>query len=150
MESALKNVLGKNNREEIIVLELKKAGITVAAKEKGSFPTYGKLGNFCFYRGPWYWLAVGDVPLDVAKVLYADSQHRSHLSVAGFNSKARPDDLRSYSQHKRRSANTDKYIWAKPQTLPGGSIDYFIPYYGITSLEALVFFAETLKKHQLI
>ena len=142
--------MGCSDREEQIALELREAGITLAMKEKSLFPSYGKLGYFDFFRGPWYWLAVGEIPLTVAQELYDRPDTRPYLSVAGLNDKARPDDRLSGAGRKHDRGNPDIYVWAKPKTLANGLSGYFVPFYGITSPEALAFFVQTLKKHHLV
>lgn len=142
--------MGRSDREELIKKELLQAGITVAKKDNSLFPTFGRLGQYDFFRGPWYWLAVGDLPLEVAQKLFTDSELRPFLSVSGLNNKARPDDRRSAASRKKHSPEDDIYVWAKPKTLSSGKKGYFIPFIGITSLDALNFFVQTLKEHQLV
>lgn len=135
------NIAGSCHREETIKEELTKAGVEIKEKALKMFPTYGELGKFSFFRGSFYWLVRGDVPLEIAKGIYRNAKFRKNISVVGLNNKARPDDL-------KRGAK--KYVWAERRTKPDKSFEWVIPFYCVTSQEALDYFVTVLKENSLV
>lgn len=141
MKSLLPNICGSDLREQIERDELIKVGVEVKEKERGIFKTYGKLGNFLFHRGPTYWLVIGDVPLGIAEDIYNNKEFRPYIMVVGLSENARPTDIR------KRSAD---YVWAQKRFLNNKSFQWVIPFYGISSIDALSFFISVLRSNSLV
>jgi len=112
--------------DKIVVRELRRAGIdAVPAQQQdgevnatvgGALP-----GGIYLHRAWYYWVAVGKVPMDVAKELYA---HPSRDSIRAGGDCTCPDPVGSY-------VSSDGYVGT----------------YHIDDLLGLYVFAETVKRH---
>ncbi len=81
------NLAGDIACNEYVKLELDLAGIDIVEKaERGEVPSSfsGKLGDFEFSRAWYYWVVVGNVPLNLAKDMYHGSEEgKKYVRVAG-------------------------------------------------------------------
>jgi hypothetical protein len=85
----MRNVAGDKNSDLEIRLELERARIPVVERaEPFKHPEVaqtatGNLPGFTLSRNWYYWVVVGNVPLEVAKELYADPVGRTDVRVDG-------------------------------------------------------------------
>lgn len=84
------NLAGITDADRQIGYELTFSGIPIVdatAKEakhsEVPFTDAGQLGGFRFLRGWVYWSVTGNLPLEVAEMLYADTVGRTDVRVAG-------------------------------------------------------------------
>jgi len=80
------NLAGSIASDAYVKLELDLAGIPAEKSEKYGEPGTcfkGRLGEYTFERAWRYWMVSGPVPLDKAKIMYADEEGKSSVRVAG-------------------------------------------------------------------
>lgn len=90
----MKNLAGVPDCDDYIRMELKKARIPAIDGERVNhevaysvtgrlaFP-YHPFGAFSFRRAWYYWVAIGDMPVALAKELYADPIGKTDIRVSG-------------------------------------------------------------------
>lgn len=83
----MQNLAGHKQATEICTLELRRCGIEIVKESEPigepKAMVSGRLGQFRFRRAWYYWVVDGDVPLDVARELYADPIGATDIRVAG-------------------------------------------------------------------
>lgn len=83
----VKNLAGDENCDTYIKRELERARIDIHGKPRssGEVPStlYGKIGHIEFTRAWSYWIARGDVPLDIALKLYEYPVGKTDIRVDG-------------------------------------------------------------------
>jgi len=87
----------KESCDRIIRQELTRCGIEIVeggADGNGEVPATvtGKLGNLTFTRAWYYWVVKGNVPIEVARELYADVVGKTDIRVNGNCVCPSPDD----------------------------------------------------------
>jgi hypothetical protein len=92
----MKNLAGDENCDAHIERELTRCGIEVVrgarvAREVGASIT-GKLGAFTFERAWYYWVATGPMPIEAARVLYADPVGKTDIRCGGHCCCPSPDE----------------------------------------------------------
>ncbi len=93
----MENLAGKVDCDRRIRGELEKAGIDIIqlpAPMKSEVPAsvIGQLPGFRFHRNWYYWVVKGQVPLPVARELYANPNGREDIRVAGHAGCPPPED----------------------------------------------------------
>ncbi len=175
----MKNLAGVVTCDKDIVRELEEAGITIVGHpdpDHTEVPAAiaGKLGEFSFIRAWYYWIVVGEVPLEVAEIMYSDPIGRKDVRVRGdagrpaprertewrdpikhreildMKQKAEIEDLAhsesNYMKEVGEKALKD-YDFAEDPSLVG---EGFISSYHIDSQAGLNLFVRTLKEHKLV
>jgi len=119
------NIRGKDNREDTIIQELAIAQIPLFRKpDKRLFNLYGKKGEFLYVRAQDYYLAIGQIPLDIAEKIYSKWQGRI---------KALAHAQSPHPENWIQTSNGRKYI----------------PYHSIHDQEALNYFVRLLEIYNL-
>jgi hypothetical protein len=169
----MKNLAGVPEADDDIRLELEKAIIPAVSvsltRSEVPYTLIGKLGEFEFRRAWYYWIATGNVPLEVAKELYADPIGKKDIRVSGHCGCPPPEDpwlkyvtedgyeliresereqwyavfkdkADSYLQEKKLRFSSDRAAEGK------ASVDC----YHIDTMEGLRLFADTLRKYRLV
>jgi len=129
----MENLAGNADCDVQIERELIRCGIEVIRGEKTnrevSSSIIGKLGEFEFVRAWYYWTVRGNVPLEVARELYADPVGKTDVRVAGHCGCPPPEEW-AMRINEREEAK-------------------FVTNYHIDSEVGLRLFADTLKLHGL-
>lgn len=93
------NLAGNTDADRQIGYELRLAGIDIVdatAKEakhsEVPFTLAGQLGEFRFLRRWYYWSVTGNLPLDIAHLLYEDPIGKRDVRVAGHCGCPPPED----------------------------------------------------------
>lgn len=89
------NLAGNIASDAYVKLELDLAGIPAEEGERYGEPGTcfkGKLGEYTFKRAWYYWMVSGPVPLDKAKIMYADEEGKKSVRVAGHCGCPPPED----------------------------------------------------------
>lgn len=171
----MRNLAGNNRCDEYIRDELMRARIDIVghpAPGKDEVPAsiMGKLGAFTFQRGWYYWIVSGELPIEVARELWADPEGRATVRAAGRAGGSDPDNHVQWfdaddnvvevdptgEQEKEtrafvaRHPNIDMYDVRHVRSLDdipdrSGVIDC----YHIDDQAGLRLFADTLRKHGL-
>lgn len=76
----MENLAGRGDRNQQIRKELTEAGVDII---EVPFSVIGQLPDFAFHRASHYWEVKGQVPLDVARILYEDPNEGKNVRVAG-------------------------------------------------------------------
>jgi hypothetical protein len=82
----MKNLSGDKNCDKYIKDELERACIDIVEnKAKGEVPysIEGKLGHYTFRRAWYYWVVLGDTPMDIAKKIYEHPEGRANVRAGG-------------------------------------------------------------------
>lgn len=158
------NLAGNRDCDKHIEKELKAAGINIVHGEmqKGevSATITGKLGRFIFIRYWYYWVVEGNMPLEVARELYANPIGKKDVRVAGHAGCPAPEDpwiewtddegrrifpmSRKPKHYSEKEAGYQVYV-EDPSKVGQG----FITTYHIDSPEGLKLFADAIRKHKL-
>lgn len=108
------NLAGVQNCDETIKQELRSAGIDLVFHEKRTnnevpYSVTGELkcGRFVFTRAWYYWVVQGKVPLDTARLMYAD-ESRKDVRVAGDCGSPPPDEWAEPSDEYLRHLCAEK------------------------------------------
>lgn len=95
----MKNLAGNKNCDEYIKDELTRAGIEIVEEEsKGEVPYSftGRLGHYTFRRAWYYWVVVGDTPMDLAKKIYEHPEGKAAVRAGGHCGCVAPETQSSY------------------------------------------------------
>ncbi len=160
----MENLAGNPTCDMFIERELQNAGIRLVKgkKQRGEVPATvtGALGAFRFMRAWRYWIAEGDMPLEAAKALYADSIGKIDVRVAGHAGCPPPESpwvewrdnkgRRIFPMSKKPKYYSEKddgyqIYFDDPSKVGMG----FIPLYHIDTDEGLKLFASIIRKYQL-
>jgi len=94
------NLAGNKDCDTVIIKELRRAGIELVNVELGNtevpFTIVGKFDNFLFKRAWTYWIVEGEVPLDIAKRLYADPIGKPYIRADGHCGRVSPESVCKY------------------------------------------------------
>lgn len=170
----MKNLAGRSDCNESIEHELTKCRIEIIRNQpqEGEVPSSlrGKLGNFVFFRAWRYWIARGNVPLEVAKELYDDPVGKEDVRVQGHCGCPAPVEpwiiwldkdgyrllpisyraklVREHGEGSTLVKLLDESDFRLVDSLESEGKP-FIPVYHIDTEVGLRLFADTLKKHGL-
>ena len=173
-EEVMKNLAGVATCDQEIKTELMRTGIEVVHGERmcREVPASvtGKLGAFTFVRQWYYYSAVGNVPIAVARELYADTVGRKDIRSGGHAGCPSPDEYGSEWQledgrkvvplkekviadrliEKRilNQSHLDQYVFSDDPASQGAK--QYVTCYHIDSELGLYKFAEALKRHKLV
>lgn len=92
------NLAGRKECDKYIRDELTRARIEIVEHERvlenSEVPARltGKLGKFTFTRAWYYWIVDGDVPIEVARILWQDPEGRATVRAFGYAGGSDPDD----------------------------------------------------------
>ena len=117
----MKNLAGRKDCDKFIKQELTEAGIEIVllpepTSREVPFSISGRLRNFTFERAWYYWVVKGDVPLHIAKELYADPVGCKDVRVCGHCGCPPPEDWLGGFYKKWHDEHT-------PDTIPSYHID---------------------------
>lgn len=178
-EDEMENLAGKQECNRNIKRELTRCGIEIVRNQpregEVSSSLRGKLGNFTFSRSWSYWVVSGDVPLAVAKELYADPVGKTDIRVGGHCGCPPPEGLyvkwldkdgkllytteeqkkcERYAKCGGALAEVANRVLSDPKNRfvddPGAVGAGFLTGYHIDSEIGLRLFADTLKKHKVV
>jgi hypothetical protein len=94
----MQNLAGREDCDIFIECELVRTGIQVVRGARNGHEVNasitGKLGRFSFSRAWYYYIAVGDMPIGIARQLYADPVGQTDIRVSGHCGCPSPDDGR--------------------------------------------------------
>ena len=123
----MKNLAGIQECDTEIRKELTEAGIRTVDTKKGDtevpYSVVGQLSYFTFRRSWRYWMVDGNVPLEIAKEMYAIEVGKKDVRVVGHCGCPPPEE------------------WA---------INGYVGSYHIDSQDGLKLFADTIKKYKLM
>lgn len=163
----MKNLAGNQECDKYIREELEKAGIRVIHGEKNEgevpYTLTGQLSYFTFRRAWYYWMVEGDVPLEIAKEMYATEVGKKDVRVTGHCGCPPPEEwafpknevlfeLGVYKKpSKKHPYGSGPTYGELAEMCNSGKINAprFIQSYHIDSHEGLKLFADTIKKHKL-
>jgi hypothetical protein len=94
----MKNLAGNDVADHEIRRELTRTGIPIlelTERSKGEVPfsIIGQLGRFTFERAWVYWMVEGEVPLDVARIIYEDPVGRTDIRADGHAGRLDPVEV---------------------------------------------------------
>lgn len=170
----MENLAGNKNCDVQIERELIRSGIEIIRLDKKlerEVPASitGRLGPFVFARAWYYWIAIGPMPLEIAKKLFQDPVGREDIRVAGHCGCPAPEspfitwrtpDGRMVAPVKEEASfngliakghlgpkEKAKFIFSDNPTSVGASA--FVTSYHIDTEVGLRLFADTIRKHGL-
>jgi hypothetical protein len=95
----MKNLAGDKNCDQYIKDELKRACIDIVENKVGGEVPYtieGKLGELIFRRAWYYWVVIGDVPMDIAKRIYKHPEGKATVRAGGHCGCEPPESQSDY------------------------------------------------------
>lgn len=140
--------MGCWNRDKITKDELSSLKINICQNKNHLFPTFGRLEQFCFYRGPEWWIVRGNVPLITAEKLYNHSLGYAHILVVGNEMRPSPSEKRTTDliHRGRYLSGINAYKWA----VLDPNLGWVIPSYKIISFPATQLFIDIIREDKLI
>jgi len=162
----MKNLAGNSECDKAIRRELKLSRINAVEVEKKDtevpYSVIGSLGSVEFRRGWRYWIVYCAIPLRVAKEIYDDPVGKEDVRVAGHAGGPSPEDWVTYmTEDGARLIDVSELPegWKDNRSLPKDCrvVDNpkeegrpVVTGYHIDSLVGLRFFADILRKHNLV
>lgn len=158
----MKNLAGDRSCDGEIRKELQQAGVEIVQhpeplRNEVPASVTGKLGNFTFVRAWYYWMVSGDVPLEVAKVMYESPVGKRDVRVAGHCGCPPPEERAFPREEELRKALAEKGIESitygeLAAMCNSGEIQAprYVSSYHIDSQEGLDLFVATLGQHAIV